>query len=443
MSVFKAYDLRGTYPDEIDENLAGRIGVALTRLLSAKTLVVGRDMRDAAPSVQRAVIDGIRSQGCDVIDIGLVSTPMGYYAIGALGADGGVVITASHNPAKYIGAKLCRKGAVPMSSDTGIRDLEAMVAAPQPEPSGRPGRVRRVDIAEDYQQHVQTFAEDWTGLNVVIDTANGMGGLEIPLVLRDVPLEWKGLYLELDGNFPHHEANPLKDENVADLRAAVLRARAHAGFGFDGDADRCCVLDERGERVGSDLVTALLAREFLRREPGAAIVYDLRSTRALPEDIEKAGGRPIRERVGHSFIKATMRRVEAPFAGELSGHFYFRDHYYSDCASLAMVLLLNLMARERRPLSNLVQPLRRYASTGEINFHVADPRDVLEDLRARYRGGRIDDLDGVTVTFDDYWFNVRMSNTEPLIRLRLEAASPELLQKRLKELVAVLGAPEA
>ena len=445
MSVFKAYDIRGVYPGEIDERLARRIGAALVKLLQARTLVVGRDMRRSAPSIQKAVIEGVTSHGCDVLDIGLVSTPMAYFGIGTLPADGGLSTTASHNPPQYIGAKICRAGAVPMSKETGIGEIERMSTAATADadlapPAGiRRGSVKAVDLKADYQRHVRRFMQPWRELSAVIDTANGMGGLEVPLVLEGAPLRWTGLFLEIDGSFPNHEANPLKDANIADLRREVIARRADVGFAFDGDADRCCVVDERGERVGADLVTALLAREFLREEKGAAIVYDLRASRVLPEEVTALGGRPLRERVGHSFIKATMRREGAPFAGELSGHFYFRDHCYSDCGTLAMVHLLNVMSRERRPLSQIVAPLRRYHSTGELNFEVHDADACLAGIRRRFASGRQDELDGISVVCDDFWFNVRKSNTEPLVRLMLEARTRETMERRRDEIVALIG----
>ena len=327
MSVFKAYDIRGVYPTEIDEKLAWKIGAGLVKLLSAKKLVVGRDMRKSAPSVQKAVIDAITAHGCDVVDIGLVSTPMAYFGIGSLASDGGLTTTASHNPPQYIGAKICRAGAVPMSKDTGIGELEKMAKGELPPPPGvKRGSVSTVDLRAAYQRHLRRFMQPWPGIKAVVDTANGMGGLEVPLVLEGSGLDWRGLFLEVDGTFPNHEANPLKDENIVDVRREVVAQKAHVGFAFDGDADRCCVIDEKGERIGADLITALLAREFLRVEKGAAIVYDLRASRVVAEEVLALGGRPLRERVGHSFIKATMRKENSPFAGELSGHFYFRDH---------------------------------------------------------------------------------------------------------------------
>ncbi|MBL8842408.1 MAG: phosphomannomutase/phosphoglucomutase [Planctomycetes bacterium] len=448
MSVFKAYDIRGIYPGEIDEKLAWKIGAGLVKLLAAKKLVVGRDMRKSAPSIQAAVIDGITAHGCDVIDIGLVSTPMAYFGIGSLASDGGLTTTASHNPPQYIGAKICRAGAVPMSKDTGIGELEKMAKGELPPPPGaKRGVVTTVDLRAAYQRHLRRFMQPWPGIKAVIDTANGMGGLEVPLVLEGSGLDWSGLFLEVDGTFPNHEANPLKDENIVDVRREVVAQKAHVGFAYDGDADRCCVIDEKGERIGADLITALLAREFLRVEKGAAIVYDLRASRVVAEEVAALGGRPLRERVGHSFIKATMRKENSPFAGELSGHFYFRDHYFSDCGTLAMVMVLNVMAREKRPLSQIVAPLRKYPSTGEVNFEVHDANAKLDELRATYVGGKSgagqplshDELDGLSVEFQDFWFNVRKSNTEPLLRLMLEARTPALLAEKRAEIVKRIG----
>jgi phosphomannomutase len=440
MSVFKAYDIRGIYPTEIDEKLAWRIGAALVRLLKAKTLVVGRDMRKSAPSIQKAVIEGITAHGCDVIDIGLVSTPMAYFGIGSLKADGGLTTTASHNPPQYIGAKICRAGAVPMSNETGIGELEKMVKDElAPAPGTKRGSVRAVDVRAEFQKHMRRAIGTWRPIKAVIDTANGMGGLEVPIVLEGAPLQWTGLFLEIDGTFPNHEANPLKDSNIVDLRREVVAQKADVGFAFDGDADRCCIVDEKGERVGADLVTALLAQEFLAREKGAAIVYDLRASRVVEEEIARLGGRPLRERVGHSFIKATMRRENAPFAGELSGHFYFRDFFFSDCGTLAMVHVLNRMSRETQPLSRLIAPLRRYFGTGEVNFEVNDPDATLKEIRARHAAGKQDELDGISVVFPDYWFNVRKSNTEPLLRLMLEAKTKELRDAKQAELAKLIG----
>jgi phosphomannomutase len=441
MSIFKAYDIRGIYPKELDETMARRIGAAFARFLRAKSLVVGRDMRVSAPSIKKAVVEGILSQGTDVIDVGLTSTPMAYFAIGSLGGDGGLTTTASHNPPEYIGFKLCRENAIPLSGDTGIKDIEKMATAGDVPAAARRGSVREVDIRDAHRRHVLSFAEKWRPLDVVIDTANGMGGLEVPLVLEGSPLKITWLYRELDGNFPNHEANPLKDENIAELQAKVRAVKADVGFAFDGDADRCAVVDEKGERVASDIVTALVAPQILRKSPGGSIVYDLRSSRAVPEEITRAGGKPVRERVGHAFMRATLRKHQGPFGGELSGHYYFRDNFFSDSATIAMVQVLNLMAADPRPLSQIAAPVQRYASTGEVNFEVADKDGMIARLAELYRGHEIDYLDGITVQAKDWWFNVRKSNTEPLLRLCLEANDAKLLDQKRAELMKILGKP--
>lgn len=443
MSVFKAYDVRGVYPGEIDEDLAHRIGHAFAALLEARSLVVGRDMRTMAPDVARALIRGALEAGSDVVDIGLASTPMTYFAIGSLGVDGGVQVTASHNPAEYIGFKFCRKGCVPVSRDSGIADLEGMVSGDMPAPAADRGRSEQRTVLEPYLEHVASFgAQDVGGLRVVVDTANAMAGHAMPRLLKRLPVKEHILFPELDGGFPNHPADPLKQENLRFLAAAVVEEGADLGVAFDGDADRCVFVDHAGETVRSDHLTAAFAQDFLGREPGASVVYDLRSSRAVPEAIREAGGRPVRERVGHSFIKATMRRENAILAGELSGHYYFRHNFFSDSGEIAMVVLLSLLSRRGCGIRELVAPFMRYPSTGEINFRVEDARKCMELLKQRFAEGRVDELDGVTVSFPDWWFNVRPSNTEPLLRLNMEAEDEETLAARRSELEALLGTPE-
>ena len=452
MGIFKAYDIRGLYPSELDAPMGRRIGNALARLLEAKKLVVGQDMRVHSPELADAVCEGIRDAGCDVLRIGLASTPMTYYAIGSLDCDGGLVVTASHNPGEYNGMKLCRRGAVPISGDTGIADLERMCAEPPPPPAERRGEVEELDLMGPYAQHVAGFAALEGPVEVAIDAANGMAGHTLPAILERVPqIRAHTLFMELDGSFPNHEANPLKEENLDPVRELVLSTGARVGVGFDGDADRCCFVDEKGRTVSADLMTALLAREFLSRHPGSPIVYDLRSSWVVKEEIARAGGEPVRDRVGHSFIKKTMRERGAVFGGELSGHFYFRDNYTCDSGVIAMLSALNVLAREgARPLSEQVADLRRYHSTGEINFRYADQRamlDMIGSLKARYPEGRQDELDGITVEFGElgraewWWFNVRMSNTEPLLRLNLEASREGDRDARRDELIGHMGEP--
>ncbi len=443
MSVFKAYDIRGVYPGEIDETLARKIGAAFSREIGGGPLVVGRDMRACAPAIAAAFIDGATSQGSDVIDIGLAETPMTYYATGALGVAGSAQVTASHNPARYIGFKFCRAGCVPVSRDTGIAVLEERSREPLPPPVPRRGRVTERDVLPDYIAHVLSFADGIRKKRVVIDAGNGMAGLALPRLLERLPLVADALYFELDGTFPNHEANPLRHENLRDLVARVKDTGADLGVAFDGDADRCAFVDERGEVVPSDLMTALLARDILGRKGPSAVVYDLRSSRVVAEEIAAAGGTPVRERVGHSFIKATMREKQAIFGGELSGHYYFRENFYSDSGLIAMILVLNILSRHEGALSDLVRPLRRYRATGEVNFHVEDKEAMMAEVRRVFADGRMSDLDGVTVEYPTFWFNIRQSNTEPLLRLNLEADDAPTLEAARARVLAVLGTPES
>jgi len=443
VSIFKAYDIRGTYPDQIDERIARRIGQALVVFLRAKRLVVGRDMRTMAPSVQDAVIDGILAMGCDVVDIGLASTPMGYYAIGKLPCDGGLVVTASHNPKQYIGFKLCRAEARPMSADTGIKDIERLVAGPEPKPAARAGKRDQVDVKRDFVAHIAGFAKNIAPMTIAVDYANGMGANEAPAIFARIPgLQVVPLYAELDGTFPNHEANPLKESNLDELRRAVAQHRAPLGLAFDGDADRCAFVDQDGRTVHADLITVILARGMLQRHPGKGIIYDLRSSKVVPEEIVKLGGRPVRERVGHSFMKETMRKQDCIGGGELSGHFYFAENYYTDCGVLAAILVLNQLSQEKRSLKAAADELRKYHGTGEINFKVADKDALMMQVERKYATGRIDHLDGVTVTFTDWWVNVRPSNTEPYLRMCLEADTRALMEQKRQELFAILGKPQ-
>ena len=450
MGIFKAYDIRGLYPAEIDAPRARAIGNAFARLLDARRLVVGRDMRTHSPELAAAVIEGMRDAGASVIDIGLASTPMAYFAIGSIDCDGGLNVTASHNPGQYNGMKLCSRGARPISAANGILDIECMVGEPYPASAARRGTLETRDVLPDYADHVARFAHLGRDVSIAIDAANGMEAYTLPAILERLPrVRAQTLYMELDGTFPNHEANPLKEENLDPVRALVGRSKSQIGVSFDGDADRCCFVDETGRTVGNDLMTALLAREVLSAHPGAPIVYDLRSSWVVKEEILRHGGVPIRDRVGHSFIKATMRARGALFGGELSGHFYFAENFVSDSGVIAMVSALNLLSRETQPFSALVSGLRRYHSTGEINFHVDDKAAAIAMLRERHAGGRADDLDGITVEFGElgdrewWWFNVRPSNTEPLLRLNLEASSAALRDRRRDEIVGLLGEPES
>jgi len=451
MSIFKAYDIRGIHPDQLDAALARKIGRSFARLLHARRLVVGQDMRVHSPELADAVAAGIRDEGCDVIRLGLASTPMTYFAIGSLDCDGGLCVTASHNPGQYNGMKLCGRGATPISRANGIADVERMCGEPQPAPLAKRGGEERVDLLSKYADHVARFARLTNPVVIGIDAANGMAGFTLPSILERLPLvRSHSILMEPDGNFPVHEANPLKEENLDLLREVVRKNGARLGVGFDGDADRCCFVDEKGETVTADLMTALIAKHMLAQRGPHPILYDLRSSWVVKEEVARAGGEPIRERVGHSFIKATMRKRGALFGGELSGHFYFRDNFTTDSGVIAMATALSVLdtpENRDRPLSTIVKDLRRYHATGEINFEVHDKDAAIAQLRTKYAAGRQDDLDGITVEFGDlssddwWWFNVRASNTEPLLRLNLEAKKKSTRDRRRDELVALLGEP--
>jgi phosphomannomutase len=442
MGIFKAYDIRGVYPNELDEAQAERIGFAFAKTLGGKRYVVGRDMRVSSPSLAAAAIRGILKAGANVVDIGLTSTPMNYFAVGHMGVDGGLAVTASHNPGQYNGFKASRDQAKPMSYDTGLREIEQLALEGTHDPAPEPGQAMEVSVLDDYVEHVLAFAANLRPLRIAVDAGNGAAGVVVPKLFERLSnTELVPLFMEPDGTFPNHAANPLVDENVADLRAKVVEEGCDLGVAYDGDADRVAFVDETGRRVPSDLVTALLAREALERHRGKAVVYDLRSSWVVAEEIRAAGGIPVRERVGHSFIKAALREHDAILGGEVSGHYYFAENFFADSGDIALLKVLNLMCREGRKLSALVKPLRRYRSTGEVNFVVEDKDELLERLVRLFRDGQVDRADGVTVQYDDWWFNVRKSNTEPLVRLNLEAKTLQRLQAGKARLLEILGTP--
>ena len=446
--IFKAYDVRGIVPTQLNEEIAYQIGLAFQFVLDAEdralgnTVVVGRDMREHSPGIEKALTRGLTDAGLDVVDIGLTTTPMNYFAISHLKAAGGVQVTASHNPAQYNGLKFSRHGALPVSGDGGIKVMEQKVAAGDLPKAAKPGTVSKADIYEAYQKHILSFLRhaDKRRLKVAIDAANGMGTIDKE-TLEKMGIDLVPLYFELDGSFPNHEANPLKEENLHDVMRLVRESGADLGVAFDGDSDRAAFIDETGEPIGSDLMTALIAGELLDREPGKAVIYDLRSSRAVPEYIEEHGGVARRERVGHSFMKATLRQLNGIFGGELAGHYYFRDHSYADAPLLSVVEVLNLLRETGKPLSELVRPLKRYAKSPEINFEVEDKQEKMDELARRYSDAEIDYLDGITLSYPDWWANVRPSNTEPFLRLVLEAKTAEQLEEKKRELFEILGEP--
>jgi len=447
--IFKAYDIRGIVPTQLNEEIAYKIGLSFQHVLDAEdrangnTVVVSRDMRDHSPGLQAALVRGLTDSGLDVLDIGLSSTPMNYFAISHFKAAGGVQVTASHNPAQYNGFKFSRHGARPVSGDHGIAVMEKKVQEGDLPKAATPGKVTQGEVFKAYQHHVLSFLREGSygqPLKVVADAANGMATIDRP-ILEAMGIELTPIFFELDGTFPNHEANPLKEENLLDLQRAVRETGADLGISFDGDADRAAFIDETGEPIGSDLMTGLIGGILLEREPGKAVVYDLRSSRAVAEYIQEKGGIPVRERVGHSFIKATMRQREAIFGGELAGHYYFRDHSYADCPLLSVVEVLNLMRQKRDLLSQLITPLQRYYKSQEINFEVEDKQGKMDELAKRYADAEIDYLDGITISYPDWWANVRPSNTEPFLRLVLEANTTKELDQRKEELFGILGHP--
>lgn len=447
--IFKAYDIRGTYPDQLDETTAFHVGYYFKDLLDDEDLalgpvvVVSRDMRSHSVPLAQAVKNGLRARGVAVIDIGLADTPQNYFATGFLGASGGIQVTASHNPAVYNGFKMSRRDAIPVSYETGIDRLEQLIAAADVTTDLEPRADEELrDVFADYTEHVLSrLAGDGPRLKLAADAANGMGTLYQP-ILEHLNLEVVPLYFELDGTFPNHEANPLKQENLVDVERAVVEHGCDFGVSFDGDADRAMIIDEKGATVSADIITGLLAPRFLRDNPGAAIAYDLRSSWSTKEAIEEAGGIAIRERVGHSFIKATMRKHDSPFGGELAGHFYYRWNYTADSSIGTVIEVLNHLRETGQPLSELVAPLKRYFATGEINFKVDDKQAMIARLAEIFADGEIDYLDGITVQYDDWWFNVRPSNTEPYLRMVLEARTEALMLDKKRELLGILGDPE-
>jgi phosphomannomutase len=428
--VFKAYDIRGTVPDQLDAELCRAIGAAFVRVTGTARVLVVRDMRASGVELAAAFIEGARAQGAAVTDLGMASTDFLYFAAGRLETPG-AMFTASHNPAAYNGIKLCLAGAAPVGQDTGLREIEQLTTEflAEPPPSVALGPLDQRDLLGEYVAHVHSFVDlgALRPLKVVADTANGMGGLIVPLVFADLPFEVEILYPELDGLFPNHPADPIAEENLVDLKAAVLARGADIGLAFDGDADRVFLVDERAAPVSGSFTTALVAASLLEKHPGATILYNLICSRVVPEVIEEHGGVGVRTRVGHSFVKATMAETGAVFGGEHSGHYYFRDNFRADSGIITALVVLELLSRSGRPLSQLLVPFHRYANSGEINTVVSDPGLAVEAVARRVSGeaASIDRLDGLTADFGEWWFNLRPSNTEPLLRLNVEARTAD------------------
>ncbi|WJD99138.1 phosphomannomutase/phosphoglucomutase [Streptomyces antimycoticus] len=446
--IVKAYDVRGVVPDQWDESLSELFGAAFARVTGADAIVVGHDMRPSSPGLARAFARGAASLGVDVTEIGLCSTDQLYFASGHLDVPG-AMFTASHNPAQYNGIKMCRAGAAPIGQDTGLADIRALAEewadSGAPEPAAEAGTITQRDVLADYAAHLRSLV-DLTAirpLKVVVDAGNGMGGHTVPTVFEGLPLELDALYFELDGTFPNHEANPLDPKNIVDLRARVLETGADLGLAFDGDADRCFVVDGSGEPVSPSAITALVAARELGKHPGGTVIHNCITSWSVPEVVKENGGAPVRTRVGHSFIKAEMARTGAIFGGEHSAHYYFRDFWNADTGMLAALHVLAALGGQKGPLSELVAQYDRYAASGEINSTVDDQTGRMEAVKAAYEGREgveLDELDGLTVTAADWWFNLRPSNTEPLLRLNVEARDAERVAAVRDEVLSIVRA---
>jgi len=435
-SIFKAYDIRGIYGQTLNEDLATDIGRAFVTFLKCRKVVIGRDMRPHSIPLFKALCKGVTEQGADVIDVGLCSTPMSYFANGSLGADASIMITASHNPGEWNGFKLCREQGIPISGATGIKDIEQIVLTRAfSSPAKTTGKVSTHDIGPEYVAHVRKVADLRRPVRIAVDFANSMGIVEARCL--EGVVEMKRLFDTLDGTFPNHEANPLNTETMRALQETVRKGGFDFGVAFDGDADRAGFVDEKGDIVAMDIMTALIASSILEKEKGV-IFYDLRSSWAVKEVIQAAGGTPMMSRVGHAFIKQQMRDNNAIFAGELSGHYYFRDNYTTESSAMAVLYVANAITHKGKSLSELCRPIQRYSSSGEINSEVHSPAKVIETIKAKYQDGKILELDGLTVEFSDWWFNVRCSNTEPLVRLNVEAKTKPMMEARRDELLALI-----
>jgi phosphomannomutase len=439
--VFKAYDVRGIHPGELDEDGAHRIARAFVEVFAVGAIAVGRDTRLSSPTMAKAAIDGALEAGADVVDIGLVGTEMLYFAVDELGLDGGLMVTASHNPKEYTGLKIVRGGALPVGGDSGLLDVRDRALAGAP-PAREPGRLRTEDVYGAFTDRVLSFVEPGAirPLRVVLDAANGMAGTMLPPLLERLPIDPVRCFFEPDGNFPNHAPNPLLPENREFIVRKVREERADLGIAFDGDADRCFFVDDTGEFVPGDFVTALLAEAMLEKEPGATVIYDVRASWAVPEVVAAAGGTPLVNRVGHAYIKHRMRETGAAFAGEVSGHYYFRDFSQADSGTIPALLMLELVSKKKAPLSTILRPYReRYFLTGELNTPVSDVEGKLRELEEAFGSeGEISKLDGISVVASDWHMNVRPSNTEPLLRLNLEARSRELMERKRDEVLAVI-----
>jgi phosphomannomutase len=445
-SIFKAYDIRGIYPDALNEDVAQKIGRAYVNYLelSGSRVVVGRDMRLSSPALEEAFIQGVTEAGADVLDIGLVSTDALYFAVGHLEEPGGAMITASHNPKEYNGLKLCRENAIALSGEEGIFQIRDLISSDKlPKEPEYSGSVEESNITAEYAEHCLSFinTEGLRPLKIVVDAGNGMAGKMLPPIFERLPFEYVPMYFELDGSFPNHPPNPIEPENMEELQERVVAEGADFGAAFDGDADRVFIVDEKGVTISGDLLATLVAKNVLEKEPGATIIYSAVCSKALPELVRREGGRPVRTKAGHSIIKPQMRSNNAAFGGEHSGHFYFRDNYFADSGIIAMLIVAELVGRQQGSLSELLDPIDPYIRSGEINFEVEDQAATLEKVEEHYakpEDAEIDHLDGLTVDLGDWWFNLRPSNTEPLLRLNIEARDRATMEQERDDILELV-----
>jgi len=441
-SIFKAYDIRGTYPQQLTDEIAYRIGNALASYLQPTSIAVGRDMRLSSDELFDHLSRGIIDAGVDVVDLGRVSTDGLYFAVGKFDYDGGVMITASHNPKEYNGFKICRKLAMPLSGQEGLDKIMQTIENDSIEKSSQRGNIARRDISADYVEHCLSFInlKVIKPYKIVFDAGNGMAGATLPPLFEKLPIKVIPLYFELDGSFPNHPASPIELENLADLQKKIAEEKADFGVAFDGDADRMFLVDRHGNQIGGDMVTALVANNLLNKHPRETILYNLICSKAVPESVERKGGIAIKTKVGHALIKPLMKKHNAIFGGEHSGHFYFRDNWFADSGLIAFLVCLELLSKSNKPLDEIIKEIDPYFRSGEINSRVKSARDKIEEVAEHFSDGKQDRLDGLTVDYEDFWFNLRPSNTEPLLRLNVEAKSKEILDKKIKEILGIIKA---
>lgn len=440
-TIFKAYDIRGTYPEQINSDIAFKIGAALASFLKPRTIAVGRDMRLSSDELFAGFSRGLEDSGVDVVDLGMVSTDGLYFAVGKFGYDGGVMITASHNPKQYNGFKICKKDVIPLSGLEGLNQMRILIEQGKHfHKAANHGVTVRKDISDGYTEHCLSFVDvsKIKPFKIVIDAGNGMAGVTLPPVLEKLPIDVTPLFFELDGSFPNHPASPIELENLVDLQKKIAEIKADFGVAFDGDADRMFLVDRHGQQLGGDMVTAMVAKSLLDKSPGETILYNLICSRAVPKLVEVMGGTAIRTKVGHALIKPLMKKHNAVFGGEHSGHFYFRDNWFADSGLIALLVCLELISDDGRPLDELISEISPYVRSGEINSRVDDVTAKIAEVSEAFSDGEQDQLDGLTVGYDDFWFNLRPSNTEPLLRLNLEADNEQILSERKEQLLTII-----